>query len=188
MSEEEPKLSRTVSNISEADSVASEDLEQLLDVKERHEQAPNDIYHVVDGEKVRVLKAGEQVPVVTKYKKYKSQTALVKFRFVILHFYTMFLIFYFHSVSEFLEVTIIKTLAMGTPDKQTPDKQTPNKQTPNEQTPNELQEIDISSPAQDETPPSRGSGNLKRRRLVSGDLGDGGDDDKDNEPGNGKVL
>ena len=84
MSEEEPKLARNFSNVSEADSVASEDLEELLDVnvKKRYDKAPVDIFHVVEGEEVRVLKAGEQVPAITKYKKYKSKTALVKFRFV----------------------------------------------------------------------------------------------------------
>ena len=74
-------------------------------------------------------------------------------------------------MSECLEVRILKTLAMGTPDQQTPNK---------------LGEIDTSLPAEDKTPPGRSLGNLKRRRVDLSD--DCGDDEKDNASGNGKVM
>ena len=61
-------------------SLASEDLDHIM-MKESFQEAPRDLFHEVDGDNVRVVREGDTVPCVTKYKKYNGGTAVVKFRF-----------------------------------------------------------------------------------------------------------
>ena len=49
--------------------ITSEDLEHLDDIKKKYDESPENVYFTCDGEHLKVLKAGEKVPCLTKYKK-----------------------------------------------------------------------------------------------------------------------
>ena len=75
----------SVTSMGSCSSITSDDLEAKLEevvAKEEFEEAPHDIFTDVDGERVRVLKCGEKVPCLTKYKKLMMfGPGFVKFRY-----------------------------------------------------------------------------------------------------------
>ena len=83
--ENDPGLDKAFLDKSDSESICSytsEDLEHLPDIKEKYDEAPEDVYYTGDGEHLKVLKAGEKVPCLTKYKKIRSGTALAKFGYI----------------------------------------------------------------------------------------------------------
>ena len=114
--EVDPGLDKAILDNSDSESICSytsEDLEHLDDIKKKYDEAPEDVYFTCDGEHLKVLKAGEKVPCLTKYKKIRSGTALAKFGYMI-SFASDFVkkSNFSSSVSEYLEVKIIKSLEM----------------------------------------------------------------------------